>query len=295
MISVILVNYNGAEDTIECIRSINRSIGIEYRIIVVDNCSTDDSVEKLNYVQTIDNFILLKTFQNRGFSAGNNIGIRKAIEMGTDYVLLLNNDTLIENNTLQYLIQGLKEYEGCGLTIGKIYYESNRNLIWYAGGTFNKTIAKASHWNYKKLDGLTSEQDKEVTFSTGCCMCVPINVIRDVGLLDEDYFLYEEDADYCLRIRQSGYKMMYIPKAVVYHKVSASTGKMTGIIEYYTFRNKCMLIKKQLCGKEKIQAYAYTVLCGLYNCIKGEQHLHILLKAMKAFRNGEIGKTERDI
>lgn len=292
MISVILVNYNGAADTLECIMSIQKSIEVDYRIIVVDNSSSDDSLDVLrNYSKKVP-FILIVAKDNNGFSAGNNLGILEALRLGTDYVLLLNNDTIVEPFTLRELIQGIERH-GCSLTIGKIKYADNRDRIWYAGGSFNKLIAKARHWHYQEVDNVDMKNDLEVYFATGCCLCMTVATIQKIGLMDEDYFLYEEDADYCLRIINSGHKMFYIPKAIIYHKVNASTKKIPGVIGYYMFRNKLMLINKRYHGVEKIPAYIYAILRGIYGCIKGEQSIDVFLLALFAFCNKERGKSSR--
>ena len=295
MISVILVNYNNADDTLSCIKSIRESVGVDYRIIVVDNASCDESINTLMRGNINNDFELIEAKENRGFSAGNNIGIKRSLELGTDQILLLNNDTIIEKDTLKKLKDGLYKYPNCGLTIGKIYYESDHKRIWYAGGAFNRRLGKASHWHYMEHDSLTGEKDTEVSFATGCCMCMCAEMVKQVGMLDESYFLYEEDVDYCLRISEAGYKMYYIPEAIIYHKVSASTGKTKGIVGYYTFRNKFKLVKKRLKKNEKITAYGFTIVQGLKECLTGKMRLSVFLKAFDSFIKDESGKTERII
>lgn len=292
MISIILVNYNGAMDTIECIRSIRRSSGIEYRIIVVDNASTDDSVVKLNE-ENNNTFELLIAKENRGFSSGNNIGINRALELGTDYILLLNNDTLIESDTIQKLVDGLRNYKDCGITVGKILFENDRNKIWYAGGEFNCKTARAWHWHCTEQDDLTPETDTKVTFATGCCMCIPVEVINKVGLMDESFFLYHEDVDYCLRVSRAGYQIMYIPDARIYHKVSSSTGGNSKMAQYYKTRNNGILIEKHFQGVDRTRAYMYMVLRGLLNCVQGKQNLIVFINALDALSKKESGSTHK--
>lgn len=295
MISVILVNYNGAGDTIECISSICNSIEKDYRVIVVDNCSTDDSVKKLKDNQNKYKFELLVAEKNLGFSNGNNIGIKRALELGTDYIWLLNNDTLIEPNTMTELLKCFAASIHCGVAIGKILYESCREKIWYAGGSFNQVNARTEHWHYNEISGINDNKLQRVTFATGCCVFMSITAFQKVGYMDEDYFLYEEDADYSIKIIRSGYEIIYNPQAIVYHKVSSSTGSSSPLSQYYSIRNKFLLIRKNLRGINRIKAYAYCSVQFLYRCIKGEIAFKYYYKGIKAHINHEIGKREAKI
>ena len=292
MVAIVLVNFNGADDTIECISSLESLIYKDYQIIVVDNCSTDDSPGKLKVAQQNHRFILLTSQENRGFSAGNNIGIKYAQEHNVDYYWLLNNDTLVEPDTLDQLLEGFSNNSACGVTTGKIYYEKNRSVIWYAGGSMNPHTARTEHWSYGKEDEDEATYPQKVTFVTGCCMCISSQVIDKIGMLDESYFLYEEDAEYSFRICEAGFDIVYIPDAVIYHKVSASTGQASPLSQYYTIRNKYRLIHQHFKGINKWIAYLYSTLQMFFRCFKGELNLKYYFLATKAFRNTEAGKSE---
>lgn len=292
MVAIVLVNYNGFDDTIACISSLSECSYKDYIIIVVDNCSTDESVRELKSAQMNYDFVLLKASDNRGFSAGNNIGIRYALEAGADYVLLLNNDTLVEPNFLELLIEGFFVYENCGVTIGKIYYEKWRDTIWYAGGSLSLKTARTSHWRFDERDNNMVESPKTVTFATGCCMCLSRKLIEDIGFLDESYFLYEEDAEYCCRLLLAGYKIVYVPAAVIYHKVSSSTGAASPMTQYYTMRNKYIMIRQHFKGMNKLSAYIYCTAQMLYRCLCRGVKFRYYWAALKAFRNHETGKAE---
>lgn len=292
-VSIILVNYNGFMDTIECLQSLRCISYTNYEIIIVDNASTDDSVNAIK--RFINNKeILIESENNLGFSAGNNIGIEYAIKHGADYCLLLNNDTLVESDFLNELINGFS-HDDVALTIGKILYEGRRDTIWYAGGTLSNVTAKTVHWNYNLKDTNNLEQPQEISFATGCCMCLSSRVFKRIGYMDESYFLYEEDADLCLRIRNFGLKMMYIPKAKIYHKVSASTGKMSHLSQYYLIRNKLILIKKNFHGLFKLTAYGFSLLQILYRCCKGEYEFHLFKRAFVDFLKNINGKLKQGL
>lgn len=292
MVAIILVNYNGAEDTIECIRSLSAIQNIEYEIVVVDNKSTDDSVSKLKCFQKSKEFTLLEADCNNGFSAGNNIGI--AYASNADYYLLLNNDTIVEPDFLRKLLGVIKNNPRCGGVIPKILYYSQPDTIWYAGGSFNRKTARSEHYRFNQKDTI-EEISREVTFASGCCLCVSREVINKIGMLNEDFFLYEEDTEYCYRMNEAGFDIIYVPEAVIYHKVSASTGKGSSLSQYYMVRNKYSLIRMHFKGVSKVVAYLYCTAQFLFRCIKKEQDFKYYKAGVKAFIQHEIGKTQGDI
>ncbi|MBR3348952.1 MAG: glycosyltransferase family 2 protein [Solobacterium sp.] len=288
-VSIILVNYNGYQDTIDCLRSLREITYQNHEAIIVDNASTNDSVERL--IDAIDDReILIRSENNDGFAAGNNIGIRYALAHGADYCLLLNNDTVTEPGFLDHLIEGFGLSERCGLTIGKILYEGKRDIIWYAGGSISRKNGKTMHWHYREKDAGLPEAPQKVSFATGCCMCLSREAIEKVGLMDESYFLYEEDTDYCCRIADAGFEMIYIPQARIYHKVNASTGQKPGLSQYYSVRNKYRMIQKNLSGMNQYLAYCYITAQYLYRCTRKKLALTDFLAGVSAFRRSESGK-----
>ena len=296
MVAIVLVNYNGADDTIECVRSLQNLDYKDYKIIIVDNKSCDDSIQKLQSLSKEKNIILLQTENNKGFSAGNNIGIRYALsQLNSDYVWLLNNDTIVSHNSLSELLKGFENIKDVGITTAKTYYWKNKKMIWYAGGSISRKTARTEHWHYNEIE-LNDKQNKgnniPVSFASGCCMLIKREVFEKVGNLDETYFLYEEDADYCLRIAAAGYTIIYRPSAVIYHKVNASTGKAPGTVQYYSIRNKLWLIQKNYKGKNKIIALLYANLQMWTRCLKRELEWKYYRKAVLAYKHGEIGRKE---
>lgn len=294
MVAIILVNYNGSKDTIECIQSLQSLNYNNYTIIVVDNCSTDDSIEKLQKAQQLFEFKLLKSSKNNGFSAGNNIGINFARnELKADYYWLLNNDTLVEPDSLEELIRGFNYQKKVGITTARIYYNSNRKMIWYAGGNISHVTARTEHWHYGEINPQIDVNNyQDVSFASGCCMLISREAIDKVGLLDEGYFLYEEDSEYCLRLYEHGLKIIYCPKSIIYHKVSASTGQSSPISQYYTVRNKYRLIQQHYKGINKTIAYIYSTMQIQFRCLKRELDWKYYQEGKKAYIRGERGKTK---
>lgn len=293
MVAIILVNYNGADDTIDCIKSLSEIKGIEYEIVVVDNCSSDDSVAKLEQSQEIYTFTLLQAEFNNGFSSGNNIGIEYA--KNADYYLLLNNDTVVEPDFLKKLIEEFQENPKCGATISKILYYSQPDMIWYAGGNFNPKTARSEHYHFNKKNNINDALPKKVTFASGCCLCISKELIERIGLLNEDFFLYEEDAEFCYRITEAGFEIIYVPDSIIYHKVSASTGQGSPMSQYYTVRNKYSLIRMHFIGMNKLIAYFYCTAQFLFRCIKKEQNFKYYKLGFKAFLHHETGRARGEI
>lgn len=286
MVAIILVNYNGFDVTSDCLKSLENIskdiLNEEFKIYVVDNAGSDGSYEKLTeYIseRQSDNVILIRNKENLGFAGGNNIAVRRALEEGADYIVLLNNDTLVEKDFLGYLLEPFRIYEDCYASVGKIYYESDRNKIWYAGGKFSYRTGKTEHLRYGEKEDGRQEKIRKVTFATGCCLCISKECVQNVGLLCEDYFLYDEDTDYCLRILESGHSIYYAPKSVIYHKVSVSTGKKKGLADYYMARNRIILIKKYI-KKHRLKAYFISELTYFYRCIKGEMSFKYFIKGI---------------
>lgn len=290
-VSIILVNYNGYRDTIECLQSLRKITYPNHEVVVIDNASTNESVEEIgDFIR--EGEILIPSEVNGGFSAGNNIGIKYALEHGAEYCLLLNNDTVVEPNFLYKLINGFEFSGKCGLTIGKILYESKRELIWYAGGSLSPKTARTEHWHYRKKDEGLPDIPQKVTFATGCCMCLSRKTIDTVGLMDESYFLYEEDADYCYRITKAGFDMVYVPQARIYHKVSASTGEASVTSQYYTVRNKYRLIKRHYSGLLRYYAMAYCTGQYIHRCLSGKMSFGVYREAYSAYRKSEMGRVD---
>lgn len=247
--AVVLVNYKGWQDTIVCINSIKNSKDTPH-IIVVDNGSPNESVKELK--SAFPDLDLIENPENVGFSVGNNIGIKKALKMGAEVVYILNNDTEVDPNlffrSYRY-VAGKNRIAG-----GKIYYAKGYefhaqqkglgNVIWYGGGHFNWSSVIAEHDGVDEVDMGQHDKIKKVDFITGCFIAVPRLVFKKIGLLDEPFFLYLEDTDFCLHALKSGVEVMYNPNLVVYHRNSSSTVAGSPLVDYYITRNRFFIGKR---------------------------------------------------
>lgn len=260
LVYIILVNYNGLEHTLECIESLQEIDYRNFRIIVVDNASSDDCCKKIS--EKYKYVYCIQSKKNLGFAGGNNLGIKFAMENKADYVLLLNNDTTVEKNFLKVLVnEQLKDKnKNVKVTIAKIKNYYDRNIIWYAGGDIDLFKANTIVYGLREEDNGQFDSKKEVGFASGCCMLIDKEVIEKVGYLNESYFLYYEDTDYSCRIRKGGYKMMYCPESVIYHKESVSTERFSENYQYYFVRNRLLFTKNNMSFKSKITGYCMFIL-----------------------------------
>ncbi len=290
MVYIILLNYNGVKDTIDCISSIKKNNYNSYRIVVVDNASTDNSLEILRKEKDVYDFDLVISNKNNGFSAGNNLGIQFALKNKAEYILLLNNDTIVEKDFLINLLETEKKYNNDIVVTSKILYFASKNMIWYGGGSFNKITSRVKHIGINKIDDKINNIEKEVTFISGCCMLIPSKILLKVGLFEEKYFLYCEDTDYCCRLMKNNIKMIYNPKSIIYHKVNGSTKKISNMITYYNVRNKKLIIKLYINGFKKFFANIYFYMEILKRIILNEYDWKICLKALQDYKVNKFGK-----
>jgi GT2 family glycosyltransferase len=244
LIYIILLNWNGWKDTITCIESCRNLIGHEFRILVIDNGSTDGSEAILR--DRFPDMELIQTGKNLGFAGGNNVGIRYALEHGADFVWLLNNDTIVAPNSLSALICVVENDKHVGMVGSKINFYDNPQCLWYAGAVLDPEMPyRSSHRGIMEEDRGQYEETGETGYITGCSLLARREMIEGVGLLDEKLFLYYEDTDWNARAKQAGWKVIYAPSSVVMHKVSSSIGGAESPrMRYYLARNLLFFIHK---------------------------------------------------
>jgi len=217
-IAVVIVAWNSYDNTQECIQSILNQRFVETEIFLVDNGSTIEPLEKLAHQYPKINYIYSES--NLGFAAGTNLGLEKALTTDCNYILMVNNDTRADALMLHELITAFTE-EDVGLAAPLIYYYDTPDQVWSSGGYMNELLMMPLDSHNRKNPIITPT---ERTFLSGCCYMIKRELLEQVGLLDDQFFLYFEDLDYCRRVNNSNWKMMVIPTAKLYHKVSQSSG-----------------------------------------------------------------------
>ena len=222
-IAIIVLNWNGRDLTLDCLRSLAAVTTPHVRIILVDNASTDGSADAVreHYGSRVT---LIENAQNLGFAAGNNVGIRRALDDGADFILLLNNDTVVAPDFVDHLHKPMLSSPDIGITAPKIYYAEPKNQIWFAGGELSMWRGIARHTGIRETDRGQYDQERDIDYATGCAFLVRRAVLEKIGDLDPGYRAYFEDADFCVRARLAGFRIRYIPAAHVWHRISASTG-----------------------------------------------------------------------
>lgn len=235
------MNWNRADDTIECLKSCFdlRIKNYELRITVVDNGSTDNSASNIErFVNRKSHIVILKNSKNLGFAEGNNVGIKYALKNGADYVVVLNNDTRVDPTMLIRIIKVARKYPDFGAASPKIFFEKGfefhkeryksedlGKVIWYAGGEIDWDNVYGKTLGVDEVDKGQFGESQETAFATGTCMFLSRKALEKVGLFDERYFMYYEDTDLSMRIKRGGFKVLYVPDAIIWHKVAQSSDR----------------------------------------------------------------------
>lgn len=291
-VGIILVNYNGAKFNGECIKSIKESTYRNYEIIVVDNASNDNSVELLE-AQFKNDITIIKSDINLGFSEGNNLGIKHALEKECEFILLLNNDTTIAKDMIEVMVEK-SIIKNNAVISPKIYYYDNPNTIWSAGAKMEWKRGIPAQNGLNEDDNNVYDNEELVEIATGCCLLFNKYIIEKVGLLSNEYFLYYEDTDFTTKIVRSGFDIVYLPTAKMYHKVSASTGGVeSSNYIYYNTRNRLIFNGKY--NKSNRATYIpYFYVTRIIKCIKwclsGRRDLiKASIDGIKDYYNGNVG------
>lgn len=240
-VAVIILNYENYEDTLECIDSLTNNVSKNVDIIVVDNKSTNNSVNELkNKTDKIDK--LLVNEKNLGYAGGNNVGIQYAYEQGYKYVCILNNDTIVTENFIEKLQNYLDNHLECGIIGPAILEYDKDNIIQSTGGEIvywrARTFLLNSMISYDKID----KTPNEVEWIGGACMMFRSEIIKKIGYIPECYFLFYEETDWCCQARKAGIKVVCQPDAYIYHKRSASVKNMKGLSFYLMERNRVRFV-----------------------------------------------------
>ena len=245
-VAIITLTWNSYEVTRDCLLTLRKVDYPNFEITVVDNGSTDRSWERLGREFPDARRIYNPT--NLGFAGGNNVAIRDVLARDPSYLLLLNNDTLVAPNFLSEMIRAAEANPAIGLVNPKILYDKPADRIWYAGGSYRRGWSFAKHFGANRTDKGKYNRAREVSFVTGCALLVQAELVRKIGLLDEAFFLGFEDLDWCVRARDAGFKAVYVPSAVVWHRTGWVTENNLGkpLKDFYYVKNSVLLARKHL-------------------------------------------------
>lgn len=258
-VCIILVNWNQLKLTLDCLKSLE---GIDYpncQIILVDNGSKDGSVAAIREVYP--HLAIIENKTNLGFTEANNIGMRQALLQGANYVLLLNNDTVVDSRFISTLVSEAEKDPTIGMVGSKMYYFDQPQTIWCAGNVIDWSNGDVIRLQADEKDppGCV-EAPRDVDFITACSVAIKRSVLENVGLMDANFFIYYSETDWCVRTTRHGYRIVYVPDSRIWHKVSAAMGTSSPATDYYMTRDALLFLSKNLAGFERLRLMGKTMI-----------------------------------
>ncbi|HTR32170.1 MAG TPA: glycosyltransferase family 2 protein [Puia sp.] len=242
LVSIITVNYNSTEVTVDLLRSIQRLAFTSWEVIVVDNASREDPTARLRAVEPQVRVIVSPV--NLGFSGGNNLGIRAA---KGEYLFLVNNDTELTEGLIEGLLDVFRRHPDAGMACPKFHFFYHPEIIEYAGyNALNVWKGSCTMVGNKERDEGQYDREGVTNFAHGGAMMVPAAVVKAVGEMPECYFLYYEELDWSEMLKRRGFRIYYQPRSLIYHKESMSVGRKSLIKTYYHCRNRILFMRRNV-------------------------------------------------
>ena len=239
-VGIVVLNWKKLDDTLACLESLRQLDYPAFEVVVVDNGSADGSPALIR--DRFGGVTLIENSRNLGFAAGNNVGIRHLLRRGVEYVLLLNNDTIVTSELLRVLVEYAEADPEIGILGPKIYYHREANIIWSAGGTLSPT-GEPRHLRVGETDNGSPESVRDVDYVTGCAILIKRHVVEQIGLLDERFFIYFEEAEWCARARRAGFRVVYVPQARMWHKIDMGERRYSRRYTYFMTRNRLLYLR----------------------------------------------------
>lgn len=249
-VAVVILNFKVKDLTLECVSSVRKSSYKAVTIYVIDNAS-DDGIDQA--IKQFNDVHFIQTGGNLGYTGGNNIGIKKALSDDCDVVFILNPDTTVDPQVISECVKVMDQPE-VGIVGPKVLFD-DKQTIWYAGGILDKASVIGKHRGVDEKDCGQYDDLEETDYVSGAAMVVKREVFEQISFFDERYFLYYEDSDFCLQAKKAGFKVMYAPKAVVYHQNAQSTGLGSPLQDYYITRNRMLFASKFLPLRTQLALY----------------------------------------
>ena len=292
-VAIVLLTRNQKEHTIECLRSLEKLEYPNFKIIVVDNGSTDGTPREIR--TKFPHVTLIENEENLGFAEGSNVGIRRAITEGADYVLLLNNDTIVAPDLLTELVRVAEADTRIGIVGPKIYYYHEPDRIQSVGGRIDWKRATSTLIGTGEIDSGQYDQIREVDFVSGCALLIRRSVIEKVGLMDPAYFLYYDEVDWNVRASRAGFRLVCVPSGKVWHKDAVSSGKGSPFLNYYIARNKLLFAQKNAGLMGKTFMYLLGLKIAAENALRllfptKRENALAVLKGIFDFYKGRFGR-----
>jgi GT2 family glycosyltransferase len=241
-VSIVILNWNQKEMTLTCLSSLRKISYPHYEVILVDNASEDDSVSAIR--EEFPRVTVIENEKNLGVAGGRNVGLEVVQKKGTDYMLFLDNDTIVDPEFITEMIKEGERDKDIGILTAKIYFYDRPNTIWSAGGKLSLYRCHFSVIGYEEEDTGQYDETREVDHVPGCCLMINKEVVDKIGLFDEDFVQYfGEDTDWCLKARREGYTIVYVPASRLWHHII----KKTAVSDRYMYlkgRNLMLFMRK---------------------------------------------------
>jgi hypothetical protein len=248
-IAFSILNWNQKDLTLECLASLAQLDYPNYEVVVVDNGSREDEAAVI--ASQFPSVTVLRNERNLGFAEGNNVALRYALEQAPDYVMLLNNDTVVDPAMLRYLVAVAEEDPQIGIVGPKINYFTEPQTIWSAGGILDRRMMPIL-LGLDEADEGQHDTLREVDWVTGCALLMKTRVIREIGLIDDRFFIYFEENDWCYRAQQAGFLVFYVPAAQMWHKIEPRHQALSPRHVYLMTRNRLLFLRNTGAGVPRL-------------------------------------------
>jgi GT2 family glycosyltransferase len=241
LVVTVILNTNRRADTLDCLAALAHSEYANQRVIVLDNASTDGSVAAIR--AAFPGVQIIELTSNRGYAGNNNVGIQAALEQGADWVFVLNEDTILAPDCIGKLVAAAAPDPQVGIVGPLVYHHDEPNVVQSAGGQLTSSW-EARHIGQNELDRGQFVQPVAVDWISGCAILVRRQLIEQVGMLDERFFYYWEEAEWCLRARRHGWRVVHVPQAKLWHKGVQRNYAPKASVSYYNTRNRLLVLHK---------------------------------------------------
>ena len=225
-VNLFVLNWNGRDLTLDCLSSLEKITYPNVKIYVIDNGSSDNSVTEIR--NQFPDYEIIGLPENYGFARGNNAGF-ELVKQKADYTIFLNNDTIVDPNFVEPLINAMESNSTVKQSTPKIFYADNLDYIWFGGGKVSLWAGWIRHLGIRQKDSMQFSFDRNVDYATGCCVCMRTVDFESIGMFDESFLMYGEDVDLSLRFRKQGGQILFVPESKIWHKVSSSIGTQFSI------------------------------------------------------------------
>lgn len=297
-ISIIIVTYNRWQDTRECLASLFAASGPPIHVIVLDNGSTDETLESLPL--EFPGVELIHNPSNLGYAEGNNVGLCRVIAQGAEFAMILNNDVVVAADWLEALSAALRADPQAAMAGPLVLYADEPTLIQSAGGVLPNDW-HSYHRGANESDAHQYVASERVDWLTGCAILVRCDALKRIGLLDPAFFMYGEDVDWGVRARRAGYHVLFAPEARVWHKGVQRDYAPAPYVTYYTARNELEMIRKHHGGTGAVlralarhtRTLTSWTLCPRWKAQRA--HRDALARAMRDFFRGVSGQVPNGI